>query len=65
MLIVDFGYISRKSYSDPYFFPENEEISAPPPWGFLIGIYKFCEHWSIETFREGLKKKAVCYAYKT
>jgi hypothetical protein len=22
----------------PGFFPENEEISAPPPCGFLIGI---------------------------
>jgi hypothetical protein len=34
----------------PGFFPENEEISAPPPFGFLIGIYLFYENWSTETF---------------
>jgi len=36
----------------PGSFPENEEISAPPPSGFLIGIYKFYENWSTETFRK-------------
>jgi hypothetical protein len=33
-------------------FGENEEISAPPPSGFLIGIYLFYENWSTETFRK-------------
>jgi len=26
------------------FFPQNEEISAPPPCGFRIGIYTFYEN---------------------
>jgi hypothetical protein len=34
----------------PGFFHENEEISTPPPCGFLIGIYLFYENWSTETF---------------
>jgi hypothetical protein len=33
-------------------FAEDEEISAPPPCGLLIGIYIFYENWSTETFRE-------------
>jgi len=33
------------------------EISAPPPFGFLIGIYKFYENWSTETFRKKESKK--------
>jgi hypothetical protein len=33
-------------------FPENEEKFAPPPCGFLIGIYLFYENWSTETFRK-------------
>jgi hypothetical protein len=36
----------------PGSFAENEEISAPPPCGFLIGIYIFYENWSTETFRK-------------
>jgi hypothetical protein len=36
----------------PYLLPETEEISAPPPCGFLIGIYLFYENWSTETFRK-------------
>jgi hypothetical protein len=32
-------------------FAENEEISAPPPRGFLIGIYKFYENWSTELLK--------------
>ena len=31
-------------------FPGNEEISAPPPVGSLIGTYLFCENWSTKTF---------------
>jgi hypothetical protein len=31
------------------FSAENEEIPAPPPRGFLIGIYLFYENWSTET----------------
>jgi hypothetical protein len=31
IFILDFAYISRKFHSDPGFFPENEEIPAPPP----------------------------------
>jgi hypothetical protein len=38
------------------FPPENEEISALPPCGLLIGIYIFYESWSTETFR---KKEAT------
>jgi hypothetical protein len=39
------------------FSPENEEVSAPPPCGLLIGIYIFCESWSTETFRKKDSKK--------
>ena len=53
MFILDFAYISRKYPSDPGLFAsENKEISAPPPCWFLIGIYKFYESWSTETFRK-------------
>ena len=41
----------------PAFSPENEEISAPPPSGLLIGICKFCESWSTETFRKEDSKR--------
>ena len=34
----------------PGIFPENEEISTPPPSRFLIGIYLFSEIGSTETF---------------
>jgi hypothetical protein len=34
------------------FFSENEGISAPPPCGLLIGVYRFYENWSTETFRK-------------
>jgi hypothetical protein len=44
--------------------PENEEISAPPPCGFLIGIYLFYENWSTETFRKKESNRwAVPYTY--
>jgi hypothetical protein len=43
------------------FLLKNEEISAPPPCRFLIGIYLFYENWSTETFRKESKKCAVCY----
>jgi hypothetical protein len=60
--ILDFAYVSRKFPSDPGFFcRENEEISAPPPCGLLIGIYKFCENWSTETFRKEESKKWAAY----
>jgi hypothetical protein len=53
IFILGFAYISRKFPSDPrLFFPENEEISAPPPCGFLMGIYKLYENWSTETCRK-------------
>jgi len=46
----------------PGFFPENEEISAPPPCGFLIGIYLSYENRSTGTFRKKeLRKWDVCY----
>jgi hypothetical protein len=35
--------------------PENEEISAPPPFGLLIEVYIFYENWSTETFRKKVK----------
>jgi hypothetical protein len=37
--------------------PENEEIPAPLPCGFLIRIYKFYENWSTETFGKKESKK--------
>ena len=37
---------------------ENEEISSPPPRGFLIEIYLFYENWSTEAFRRKQSKKA-------
>jgi hypothetical protein len=38
------------------------EISTPPPCGLLIGIYRFYENWSTETFsEEELKKWVLCY----
>jgi hypothetical protein len=46
--------------------PENEEISIPPPCGFLVGIYLFYENWSPETFRkEESTKRVVCNVYKS
>jgi len=42
----------RVSLRTSNFFPENEEIIAPPPCGLLIGIYIFYDDWSTETFRE-------------
>jgi hypothetical protein len=48
----------------PGFLHEKEEISAPPPWGFVIGIYLFYENGSTETFRKRDSKKwAVCYTF--
>ncbi len=41
----------RVSLQTSSFCPENEETSSPPPCGFLIRIYLFCENWSTETFR--------------
>jgi hypothetical protein len=64
IFILDFVYISGKFPSDSGFFPENEEISTPPPCGFLIRIYKFYKNWSTETFRnKESKKRAVCSTY--
>jgi len=62
----DFAYISRKFPSDPRLFSsKNEEISAPPPCGFLIGIYLFYENWSTETSRKNKSNRwAVCYTCK-
>jgi hypothetical protein len=57
MFILDFAYISRSFLLTPSFFHENEEISAPPPCGLLIGIYLFYENWSTETFRKKEPKK--------
>jgi len=65
---VDFkeGALAASLLLTPGFFPDNEEMSAPPPCGFLIGIYIFCEDWSTETFRKRDSKKwSVCYAYKS
>jgi hypothetical protein len=64
---LEFAYISRKFlFSPPGFFSsKNEEISAPPPCGFLIGIYLFYENWSTETSRKNESNRwAVCYTYK-
>jgi hypothetical protein len=55
----------------PGFFPENEEISTPPPYGLSIVDWNDTKFMRVgqpklsETFREGLMKKAVCYASKT
>ena len=36
IFILDLAYISRKFPTDPRLFsPENEEISTPPPRGFI------------------------------
>jgi len=44
------------------FLDENEEIPLSPPCGFLIGIYKFYENGSTETFgRKDLKRRIVCW----
>jgi hypothetical protein len=66
IFILGFAYISRKFPGDPRLFPsENEEISTPPPFGLLIGIYLFCKNWSTETFRKKDSKKwAVCNTCK-
>jgi hypothetical protein len=49
----------------PGFIPESQKISAPPPCGFLVGIYLFYESWSTATFRKKESKKwAVYYTYK-
>jgi hypothetical protein len=65
IFIHDFAYISWKFLSDPGLFsPGNEEISAPPPCEFLIGLYLLSENWSTESFwEEDLKKWAVCSTY--
>jgi hypothetical protein len=48
-----------------FFSPENGEIPAPPPCGFLVEIYLFFENWSTETFRKKESEKwAVCSTYK-
>jgi hypothetical protein len=52
IVILDSAYISRAYPSNSGLFPENEKISTPPPFGFLILIYKFYKHWSTETFRK-------------
>jgi hypothetical protein len=47
-----------------FFSPENGEIPAPPPCGFLVEIYLFFENWSIETFRKKESEKwDVCSTY--
>ena len=48
----------------PGLFYENEEISSPPPCGFLIGIYLFYENWSTETFsKQDSNRWVLCYTY--
>jgi hypothetical protein len=50
----------------PGLFSEKEEISTPPPCGFLIGIYLFYENWSTEAFRKReSKRRAGCSTYYT
>ena len=48
------------SFGHRSLFPENEEISAPPPCGLLIGIYLFYENWSTETFRKTQIALLIC-----
>jgi hypothetical protein len=60
ILILDFAYISREFASDlKLFSTENEEISAPPPCGLLIGIYLFSENWSTETFKKKSRRNGL------
>jgi hypothetical protein len=60
IVALGIAYISRTFPSDPRFLPENEEISAPLPCGFLTGIYLFYENWPTESFRnKESKKRAV------
>jgi hypothetical protein len=42
----------------PGFFLESEEISAPPPFGFLTEVYIFYENWSTETYNGYIFKEA-------
>jgi len=49
---LHFTYVSRTYPSNSGLFLENEEISTPPPCGFLTEIYLFYENWSTETFRK-------------
>jgi hypothetical protein len=52
IIILDFACVSQKVLSGLRLLShENEEISTPPPCGFLIGIYKFYKNWSTETLR--------------
>jgi hypothetical protein len=46
------------------FSSKNEEISAPPPCGFLIGIYLFYENWSTETSRKNESNRWAFYYTK-
>jgi len=46
----DFVSIYQSCLLTPNFIPEKEEIFAPLPCGFWIGIYLFYENWSTETF---------------
>jgi hypothetical protein len=57
IVILAFANISREFPSNPWLFPENEEISAPPLCGVLIGIYKFYKSWATETFRQNLERR--------
>lgn len=60
--IPDFPYISRKFLSDLRFiYTDSEEISTPPSCRLLIGIYKFNENRSTETFRKS--QEVGCLKY--
>jgi hypothetical protein len=55
----------RISFCPQAFSTGNEEIAAPPIYGFLIGIYLFYENWSTGTFRKNESNRwAFCYTYK-
>jgi hypothetical protein len=65
IFILEFALLHESFLLARAFSLENEEISSPPPCGFLIGIYKFFKSWSTETFRKKeLKRRSVCTTYK-
>jgi hypothetical protein len=49
--------LHRSLLLSPGVFPESKEIPTPPPQGFLIGTYIFCENGSTETFGKNGSKR--------
>ncbi len=57
-LIVSLSCISRKLHCDPRLFLQKQRniytaTHFIDDWRLLIGVYRFYENWSTETFRKG------------